>query len=66
MTELEMEEKINAMREVINQHSRDLRKLNDVIKQLNSKIDRLEKAIELANNDIKRLSSNSNPFGGLF
>lgn len=59
-------ETIDRMREVINQHSRDLKKLVEVIEGLKARLDSHDKQLSKMYDVVTEKGKPKNPFDGLF
>lgn len=59
-------EQFNSMREVINQHSKVIKQLNEKIKNQGHKIDLLKAKLSGLDYLIKNNKNTGNPFGGIF
>jgi flagellin-specific chaperone FliS len=59
-------EMIDTMREVINQHSRDIKKLVDIIDSLKTKLETHDKQLSKMYDVVTHQNKQKNPFSGLF
>lgn len=60
------DEILTKVREVVNQHSKDIKKLVEVIENLKTRIDAQEKAMSHMYNILTKSKEQQNPFDSIF